>query len=273
MTADVKPSLRMLHLELDAPSLARFARLEHLPLDRVDTGYLVHHGLRALFGDLGPQPFAVDPGMAPGVSGDRRIVVLGYGQHGVAALRAHADAFAAPAIHAACAWERAADKALPVFPSGTVVDVAVRVCPTVRAAKAMVVNRVDVGRRSCRAGDEIDAFVARCAAVDPDGRGDAQLDRAEVYGDWLRAQLERHGGARLVGQSRMTAYHLERRFRRTQAGDGGERQGRAPVLPDAVLAGRLEVSDSAAFTALLARGIGRHRAFGYGMVLLRPARS
>ena len=37
--------------------------------------------------------------------------------------------------------------------------------------------------------------------------------------------------------------------------------------------GILTVTDSAAFAALLARGVGRHRAYGYGMLLLRPARA
>ena len=41
--------------------------------------------------------------------------------------------------------------------------------------------------------------------------------------------------------------------------------------PDAVLAGVLEVTDGEAFAALLRRGVGRHRAFGFGMLLLRPA--
>jgi CRISPR system Cascade subunit CasE len=40
--------------------------------------------------------------------------------------------------------------------------------------------------------------------------------------------------------------------------------------PDAVMRGNLIVSDPAAFAQLLARGIGRHRAYGFGMLLLRP---
>ncbi|MFG1332515.1 type I-E CRISPR-associated protein Cas6/Cse3/CasE [Xanthobacter autotrophicus] len=38
----------------------------------------------------------------------------------------------------------------------------------------------------------------------------------------------------------------------------------------AVLVGTLTVRDAQAFAALLARGVGRHRAFGYGMLLLSP---
>ena len=34
--------------------------------------------------------------------------------------------------------------------------------------------------------------------------------------------------------------------------------------------GNLIVSDPAAFAQLLTRGIGRHRAYGFGMLLLRP---
>jgi len=41
--------------------------------------------------------------------------------------------------------------------------------------------------------------------------------------------------------------------------------------PQALLKGVLTVKESNTFNRLLARGIGRHRAFGYGMLLLKPA--
>ena len=40
--------------------------------------------------------------------------------------------------------------------------------------------------------------------------------------------------------------------------------------PDAVIRGVLTITDSESFADLLAKGIGRHRAYGYGMLLLRP---
>jgi CRISPR system Cascade subunit CasE len=40
--------------------------------------------------------------------------------------------------------------------------------------------------------------------------------------------------------------------------------------PDAVLRGRLQIEDGNGFARLVARGIGRHRAFGFGMLLLMP---
>ena len=43
------------------------------------------------------------------------------------------------------------------------------------------------------------------------------------------------------------------------------------VGPDATLQGALRVTGGNAFANLLARGIGRHQSYGYGMLLLRPA--
>jgi len=43
-----------------------------------------------------------------------------------------------------------------------------------------------------------------------------------------------------------------------------------PEGPDAIVHGVLVIHDPAAFSALLVRGVGRHRAYGYGMLLLRP---
>ena len=39
----------------------------------------------------------------------------------------------------------------------------------------------------------------------------------------------------------------------------------------ATVHGTMTVTDPAAFAQLLAHGVGRHRAYGYGMLLLRPA--
>jgi CRISPR system Cascade subunit CasE len=90
---------------------------------------------------------------------------------------------------------------------------------------------------------------------------EARLDREAVYSRWLDGQLRRGGASRLE--------HAELvEFRRE-----GMRRGGGPRLerPNAVLEGVLAIEGPHAFRALLARGVGRHRAFGFGMLLLRPA--
>jgi CRISPR system Cascade subunit CasE len=64
------------------------------------------------------------------------------------------------------------------------------------------------------------------------------------------------------------------RFTRLMSRDrSGRRSGSKAVNgPDAVVTGTLVVRDPARFAEALARGIGRFRAFGFGMLLLSPPR-
>ena len=90
--------------------------------------------------------------------------------------------------------------------------------------------------------------------------------REEVYRDWLAERLKRFGGARLELESAtLVSFQRTRAVRRLR---GAHSEG-----PDALMRGTLEVTDGNAFGELLAGGVGRHRAYGYGMLLLRPAGS
>jgi CRISPR system Cascade subunit CasE len=77
-------------------------------------------------------------------------------------------------------------------------------------------------------------------------------------------------GAALV-QARLEVFRLGRVVRRGSFAADGRRPLRPQLGPDATFTGVLQVRDPDAFAGLLARGIGRHRAFGFGMLLLRPA--
>jgi CRISPR system Cascade subunit CasE len=70
----------------------------------------------------------------------------------------------------------------------------------------------------------------------------------------------------VTGTSTLNTAHLTEFRRELMRRYGGARIER----PNAVLEGHLMVRDPVAFRALLARGVGRHRAFGFGMLLLRP---
>jgi CRISPR system Cascade subunit CasE len=103
----------------------------------------------------------------------------------------------------------------------------------------------------------MDAFVHATLAA---GSG-TPIDREEVYVQWLGRELGRGNASRLES-ARLTEFRREGMRR----GDGG------PIeRPNAVLEGRLAVQDPSGFDTLLRRGLGRHRAFGFGMLLLRPA--
>ena len=90
---------------------------------------------------------------------------------------------------------------------------------------------------------------------------------------WLRELLARQGGAELVDAS-VTRYQLLGVTRKSQKNSpDDQRRSRLVSGPDAVLAGQLRVANPQAFAQLLARGVGRHRAFGFGLFLLRSVRA
>jgi CRISPR system Cascade subunit CasE len=99
------------------------------------------------------------------------------------------------------------------------------------------------------------------AEVEKSGK-DAVIKREEIYRRWLTQQLEK-GGAACVN-ARLTAFRQIWIVRRDN-----HRRACALRRPDAMVEGVLHVLDSDRFQRLLRHGIGRHRAFGFGMLLLR----
>lgn len=119
---------------------------------------------------------------------------------------------------------------------------------------------------------ELDAFLHEALRHDdPDFMAKSGRTRERVYNDWLN---ERFAGAAAlemdengIPTARLARFNREIAVRR----DGGEGRNSGTEGPDAVIHGTLIVSDEAGFAALLANGIGRHKTYGYGMLLLRPA--
>jgi CRISPR system Cascade subunit CasE len=93
------------------------------------------------------------------------------------------------------------------------------------------------------------------------------LERAPVYRAWLE---RRFGPAAGLSAFRLVA-HRRIRTARAVPPDAASRRRPGFEGPETVVDGTLTVADPAAFAALLARGVGRHGAFGFGMLLLRPA--
>ncbi|GAB4178936.1 MAG: type I-E CRISPR-associated protein Cas6/Cse3/CasE [Wenzhouxiangellaceae bacterium] len=237
--------LQMIECHLDQTALLRFLRgqgLDH-PRHGPDLGYGVHAWLKAAFGDLAPRPWRL--------LADRRrpARVLGYGAHGADALREHLRTFGPPQVEAICPPDTIASKPMPDWRRGQRLDFEVLLCP--------------VGRKS-GSGIEKDLFLLQA-----DHAPDEKLDRARIYGDWLQPRLEENGACR-VERIWLQGFRRTRQQRKSER-IAGQRQIARLERPEALLAGTLSIEDPAAFSGLLARGIGRHRAFGYGMLLLKPA--
>lgn len=251
--------LHLLRFDLELPRLFSLCQRQRLPTTD-DLGYAIHCGLAAAFGDHAPSLFTATGGglRAPRRPGlERTLELLAYSTRSLSELREQARLYADPEAFALVDWERAAEKPMPTaWQPGQRLGFQVRACPTVRVSKA---------GPYVRAGAEVDVFLA-ASWREPDG---PKPEREAVYGLWLRDALARSEGARLH-EVVVERFELQNLLRRTQ---GTERRARPRLRkPDVTFRGVLEVADAAAFAGLLRRGVGRHRAFGFGMLLLRPAR-
>jgi CRISPR system Cascade subunit CasE len=260
--------LHLVRLSLDAGRLFDLEKRLHLPPGGADLGYLVHCQLGTLFGDHAPSLFAIERSTRPDA---RSVGVLAYSALDGRALQAHAQAFADPRAWAACDWDTFASKPMPALVGGEPLGFEVRVSPVVRTHRPGPVGpRLDArGRPKVR---EVDAFLAACWEKEERGAADLSgpVDREFVYRRWVAEELAR-GGAAKANYEELRVVGLQRAslVRRTQ---GGERRARRLDRPDVQVEGTLHVATPTSFRALLARGLGRHRAFGFGMLLLRPAR-
>jgi CRISPR system Cascade subunit CasE len=240
----------MLRMAFDGPRLVELARRRKLPTRDVDLGYLVHCALGELFGEQAPKPFAIT------LERGREVEVLAYAAQTRDALHATAQTFADPALYdGLCRWASFAGKPMPEhFAAGQRLGFTVKLCPTVRPAKP--------GRHQESEGAEVDAFLAACRKVG----AEVKVEREVVYREWLLAEIARRGGA-TVESLKLEHFRLERLTRRHH---GSDRRSESHDRPAAGFSGTLMVTDPTAFRTLLARGLGRHRAFGFGMLLLRP---
>ena len=242
-------TLYLLHTQPDPQRLAAWAARHRLLDSQGDLGYALHALLHAAFGEHAPQPFRYLDA-EQGLLAYTRLSATELAQH--AAL---ADPDVAAALGLGQTLHHAGLSARP-FPTQWatehVLGFEVRVRPIIREGKT---------------GRERDAFLA--AIEKSDG---SELDRSEVYVQWLRELLARQGGAELVDAS-VIRYQMLGVTRKSQKNSSDDaRHSRLVSGPDAVLTGQLRVTDPQAFAELLARGVGRHRAFGFGLLLLRSAR-
>ena len=241
----MKP-LFMLELEFDVVALYRFLHTQGLSGREDDTelGYGVHAWLGAAFGDLAPKPWRLL------MDKHRPPRILGYASHDVSALQQRVVEFAEPSVLQVCPEPQLmiASRSMPTWEKGRKLGFQTLVCP--------------IGRKA-RSGIEKDLFLIHADSQS----GDDGLSREEIYCDWAKQRFNDYSVT--VDYMRLAGFRLVKQMRQTQSAKG-ERVLRQIVRPQALLEGELTIEDPNRFARLLRHGVGRHRAFGYGMILLRP---
>ena len=237
-------TFQLLRLQPDAKALAVWATRHGVLSADGDYGYALHGLLSAAFGEKVPTPFRY--------MGNKQ-GLLAYTLENLETLRLHAS-LATPDVARALGLDALDARPFPVaWKEAQTLGFEVRVRPVIRA----------------KDGRERDAFLHAVDAV-PAADGDSITQRAMIYCNWLAKQFAVDGAAQ-INQVQMEEFRLTRVLRKTGAGENGKRKMQPVTGPDAVFKGQLQVGKPDAFARLLARGVGRHRAFGFGMLLLRPA--
>lgn len=229
--------LHMVRIPFNPPQLLRFARDHEVKRDDEDLGYTMHAWFAAMFRTHAPKPFRV---MA------KQREVLGYSLVPATELLDAARSFATPLAWSALVEGGVASKPMPgSWRSGQRLHLESLTCPVSR-----------------KEGEEKDVYLRAL-----DRLGEEAPSRSEVYSDWFVRQI---GQAATV--ERVEVLGVTSRAPMLRRARNGNSRLLTIERPSALLSAEVNVGASELFATLLTRGIGRHRTFGYGMVLLSPPR-
>jgi CRISPR system Cascade subunit CasE len=205
--------------------------------------------MRELWQEKAPTPFVL--------RGCGRVQeAWGYSPVGAASLVEHATALGNPSLVGVLGdLDAIASKPMPSFKRGKRIGFVVRTCPVIRLAGP---------RNGHRAGAEVDAFLARCFTAGPR----TPVSREDVYREWLTRTMSRPSvtGVSVV-RAGVAAMSRGRLVRRTHE---RARETHRLERPDVRFEGEMVVEDGERLLGYLGHGVGRHRAFGFGALMLTP---
>ena len=256
---DEAVAVYLIHAPVDMRAFNRWAGQRGLiRRGSFDPDYALHILLSAMFGKRALQPFRL-------FWSERRrgASLYAYADADLEALQEVAAEAAPPDCIATLDPAALRSKPMPLtFAGGRRLGFDLRVRPVRRLRRDVQDSQTGVVARQ---GCEVDAFRLALLHRFPDGwrePGDAArqngLSRESTYAEWL---AERLAGSASIEECRLSSFGRSRAVR----GDG-----RGPEGPDATLQGTLCVQSPGTFARQLRAGVGRHRAYGYGMMLLRP---
>jgi CRISPR system Cascade subunit CasE len=224
----------LVDIRIDVQAMLSWAR--SIGIGSADIGYIVHSTICAAYGQFRPQPFRH-------FEDGRTIRVLGYCAVSADSLASERKAVAEPAVSAAVISELS--KEMPSeWTEGARYAFTVRVAPIVQKDRK-----------------QIDAYLRS-----PEGS-----TRDEVYLIWLGRRMS---DAAEIIEAKLESFSLETVSRRPVSADEAGRRplGKRFTIPSALISGVVGIKNGGAFAKLVADGIGRHGAFGYGALLLRPSK-
>jgi CRISPR system Cascade subunit CasE len=228
-----------------------------------DPAQAVHCLLKESFGpQMAPRPFRVVTHHS-----DRKHVLYGYAAVGAELLRETAESCQDPLMSKALPPESIESKAMPrTWRSGQTLSASLKTRPVVRLETD--VNKLPENLRKAvqegrlKPSSECDLFhwqVKKCRE-----QGLPEPSQEEVYQHWLGRRLGKDQAARVMPGSLVVESSVVRQSRR-------KKEERIFAGTDVELKAVIEVVNPDSFAAIIAQGVGRHRAYGYGMVLLSPA--
>lgn len=236
-------ALMLMHTSPDPVALAHWATRKRWLSTDGDLGYAIHALLAEAFDGQPPTPFRYmnEQGL------------LAYCDASKNELTRRIDA-ASPEVRHVLGLQQFRLRPFPVdWPSGKRLGFEVRVRPIIRTKE----------------GKERDLYQYRMEQRTENSQ-DSVPSRETIYREWLNARLIAGNACRVISAT-MNGFILRQVIRRPQKGiEDAQRRPKGVTGPDVLFRGELVVDDPIAFSELISRGIGRHRAFGYGMLLLRP---
>lgn len=233
----------LIHIPVDAKAFSIWSSNRDMKVKGVfDADHAAHVLLSALFGKAAFQPFRLHTPE----KGDWAF--FGHSNTSAEDLRKMAKMVGGPEMLKVLKLDQMVGRELPEDLSGLKrIGYEIRICPT--------------RRRSGDKNREVDAWISEGEYRFPGQKSalkDAGITRETVYRKWF---AERLAGVAELQSFQMTRYQTRKMVR----------SGHVMEAPDVVAQGTLFIDDAEKFAKILHEGLGRGKAYGFGLLMLRPA--